>query len=136
MNFGILKDFERKYTEVSMGFCYSARECKTQTYLKNDKIEFKHLKTNIEPMFGHMSVQQTPIPQLTYNIFFSFFGDFQKNWEFSIFAAFPTKIHQGIVEVQLQCSGAQQSEIFKDRKNALKHLRYTLETIFVLMALL
>ena len=57
VNFGILKDFERKYTEVSMGFCYSARQCKTQTYLKNDKIEFKHLKTNIEPMFGHMSVQ-------------------------------------------------------------------------------
>ena len=85
-------------------------------------------------MFGHMSVQQTPIPQLTYNIFFSFFGDFQRNWEFSISAAFPTKIHQGIVEVQLQCSGVQQSEILKNRKNALKHLRITLETIFVHVA--
>ena len=87
-------------------------------------------------MFGHMSVQQTPIPQLTYNIFFSFFGDFQKNWEFSISAAFPTKIHQGIVEVQLQCSGVQQSEIFKNRKNTLKHLISTLETIFVHVAML
>ena len=97
--------------------------------LKNRKHVLKHLRTMLETIIGHVEVPYSLIVSLICNLNFSFFGNFQKIWEFSIFSAFPTKIHQSISEVWLTCMCVQNSENDKNRKNALKHLRTMLGTI-------
>ena len=89
-SFEILKFTAKVHWSISQGLLHCTPVQDLNNF-KNDKFEFKHLKTNLETIINPTRVQEIPIPLLTYNIFFPFFSNFQKFWEWSIFVAFPTK---------------------------------------------